>query len=144
MTKELLGTDLKLSDEYWKRGDLQTDLETATKRNQVNDLALVTKHDNLVQALTVRLLTPKGALAKLGHPNYGSRLHELIGELNNVRTRGIAKLYCKETILQDPRVEEILGIEVKSVARNRVDVFVELLPINEAKPLNLVFPFLTG
>lgn len=144
MAKELLGTDLKLTDEYWRRGGLETDLKTVIRRDNLKDLDLVADAENLVQALTLRLLTPKGALSKLGHPDYGSRLHELIGEINNVRTRGIARLYCKEAILQDPRVEKILGIEVKPVTRERVDVHVEILPIDEVKPLNMVFPFYLG
>ncbi len=41
---------------------------------------------------------------RLGHPDYGSRLHELIGEPNNERTRELVRLYAKECISQEPRV----------------------------------------
>jgi phage baseplate assembly protein W len=46
--------------------------------------------DNLKQALLLRFLTPTGELALLGHPDYGSRLSELIGELNNETNRNRA------------------------------------------------------
>ncbi len=144
MPNEIFGTDLKLTDKYWRKGELETDLQTVISRKNLKDFGLAAGYENLAQALTLRLLTPKGELSKLGHPDYGSRLHELIGEINNARTRGIAKLYCKEAILHDPRVEKIISIKANPVSRNRIDVHVEILPIKETKPLNLVFPFNLG
>ena len=59
-------------------------------RTATDDLRTVDGRDNLAQAVINRLLTRQGELAALGHPRYGSRLHELIGEPNNVRIRGKA------------------------------------------------------
>ena len=39
------------------------------------DFRAVAGHDNLAQAVVMRLLTPRGELTPLGHPDYGSRLH---------------------------------------------------------------------
>ena len=54
------------------------------------DLGVVSGLDNLGQAVILRLLTPKGELAPLAHPEYGSRLHELVGRQNTATTRNLA------------------------------------------------------
>lgn len=106
------------------------------------DLRTVEGVENLQQALLLRFLTPVGELASLGHPRYGSRLHELIGELNNDTTRGRIKMYVLQALAEEPRVSEVVSVTVTPSPRDpvRVDVRVRLLPIGEASPLNLVFP----
>ena len=54
----------------------------------------------------MRLLTPRGELAELGHPEYGSRLHELIGSPNSETRRSLAKLFVLESLAQEPRIDE--------------------------------------
>lgn len=65
---------------------------------------------NLVQAILNRLHTHQGALAELGHPDYGSRLHELVGELNNERTRRLAELYIRQCLAQEARIAEVVSV----------------------------------
>jgi hypothetical protein len=60
--------------------------------------------ENLAQAVILRLLTPRGELAPLGHPDFGSRLHELIGQENNTARRNLAKLFILEALKLEPRV----------------------------------------
>ena len=79
--------------------------------NESGDMDVITGNDNLGQSLTNRLLTRKGELGWLGHSEYGSRLHELIGEPNGVLVRAKAELYIRESVLQEDRVEEITGIQ---------------------------------
>ena len=67
------------------------------------DVQTVTGRENLAQAIVNRLLTRRGELTGLGHPDYGSRLHLLVGELNNARTRGLAELYIRDSLAQEPR-----------------------------------------
>ena len=74
------------------------------------DLATVSGRENLAQAIINRLLTRKGDLTTLGHPDYGSKLHTLIGELNNVRLRGKAELFIRECLAKEPRISEIVRI----------------------------------
>ena len=45
------------------------------------DLGTVSERENLAQALILRLMTPRGSLAALGHRAYGSQLYKLVGEL---------------------------------------------------------------
>ena len=79
------------------------------------DLATAQGRDNLAQALILRLLTPKGALRPLGHPDYGSRLPELIGEREDARSRNRARLYVLEALAQEARVTEVLDLTVTPV-----------------------------
>jgi phage baseplate assembly protein W len=107
------------------------------------DLDTWSSVDNLVQVLFLRFLTPAGELAILGHPNYGSRLHELIGELNTETNRNRAKLYVLQVLAAEPRVQEVLSVKVTQSKRDRtqMDIDVSLLAIDSDTPLNLVFPF---
>ena len=133
MADEIFGTDLLLS----KRGPAWNLQVTGS-----GDLETVGGSDNLVQALTLRLNIPRGQLAGLGHPSYGSRLAELVGRPNDATTRNLVKFYTLECIRQEPRVESVLNVKVETTPeRGRVDVHMCVLPIGESVPLNLVFPF---
>lgn len=72
---------------------------------QVFDLDVVHGHEALAQALILRLLTPRGSLAALGHAAYGSRLHELIGRLKTSAVRDLCRAFVLEAVAQEPRVE---------------------------------------
>ena len=101
---KVLGVDLKL------KGD-ELGLDLSVKLS--GDLELVEGGYNLAQAIINRLMTRRGELAELGHPNYGSTLYQLIGEPNNERTRELIKMAVKECVVQDPRVKELLSVSVK-------------------------------
>lgn len=73
---------------------------------EVSDLATLSGRENLAQALILRLLTPRGSLAALGHGAYGSRLSELIGSPKNAATRALCRAYVLEVVAQEPRVED--------------------------------------
>ncbi len=81
----------------------------------VLDLAVASGRENLGQALLLRLLTMKGALAPLGHPQYGSRIPSLVGALNDARTRNLARLYTIEAVGEEPRVKELRRLLVEPV-----------------------------
>ena len=69
------------------------------------DLAVLDGRQNLAQALLVRLLTPRGALAALGHAAFGSRLSELIGRRKTEELRNLCRAFVLEAIAQEPRVQ---------------------------------------
>jgi phage baseplate assembly protein W len=71
----------------------------------LSDLDIISGRENVAQALIVRLLTPKGSLAELGHANYGSRLGELIGQNKTEELRGLCRAYILEAVREEPRVE---------------------------------------
>jgi phage baseplate assembly protein W len=107
----------------------------------LGDLETAAGIDNLVQALLIRFDTPIGELSALGHPDYGSRLHELIGRLNNATTRNLVRLFTLDTLRQEPRVKEVHHLSVETVTGqpDLVLVSIQLSAIDTPTPLNLVF-----
>lgn len=105
----------------------------------VRDFGTVSGRDNLGQALTVRLLTPKGELTALGHPDYGSRLHEVIGATNTASTRNLAKLFVIEALKQERRIEKIVRVDVTPHPVNRflILIAIEVRPVGEDAVLAL-------
>jgi phage baseplate assembly protein W len=149
MVKNLkrFGTDLRLLhnlDRQKSNRDPGNDLSVARRpeTGQV-DLESLSDADNLVQALLLRFLTPMGELAQLGHPDYGSRLAELIGELNSETNRNRAKLYVLQALALEPRVKQVISVQVKQDRKRPtlMEISVSLLAIDSDTLLNLVFPF---
>ncbi len=103
------------------------------------DLDLAVGVDNVVQALTLRLLVRRGELARLGWPDYGSRLHELIGEPNIRRTHVRLMAFAREAIEADPRVVEVTQVRALPGERDVVRLELEVALIDRPAPLNLVF-----
>lgn len=131
MSTEILGRDLRLEP-----GSLGFELAL-----DLGDLDTVAGVDNLVQALLIRFNTPLGDLAALGHPDFGSRLHDLIGSGNTETTRNLVRLFTLETLRQEPRVGEVRSLVVQTIAGqpDRVLVSVDVVPIDQPTSVNLVF-----
>ncbi len=108
------------------------------------DLETVSGRANLAQAIINRLFTRKGELAKLGHPNYGSRLYTLIGEFNNTRIRGLAEIYIREALAQEPRIQEITRMTFarpsRGIDRNVLEATITVKPIGEQSELTFTIP----
>lgn len=128
----LFGADLKL---------LETGGVLDLTGDRSGDLALAVGNDNIIQALQLRLVVRRGELTRLGWPDYGSRMHELIGEANNQRTRTIAMGHARAAIEEDPRVKEVKTVtaRVPTGERDTVRLEMEIELIHENTPLNLVF-----
>jgi len=144
-----LGRDLRLDYAFGMGFFEDADVSTgrAAGPDAGRDLELSDGIDNLTQALVNRLKTRKGELAALGHPDYGSRHHELIGEPNVDRTRNLIKLYVLQALRDEPRIERVLSAKVRAEhdpPRDIVRVELELRVRGESDPLNLVLPFSLG
>src|SRR6476660_8975519 len=126
MSTEILGRDLRLDP-----GGLGFGLAL-----DLGDLDTVAGVDNLVQALLIRFNTPLGDLAALGHPDFGSRLHDLIGSGNTETTRNLVRLFTLETLRQESRVGEVRSLVVQTVdgQPDRVLVSVDVVPIDRPTP----------
>jgi phage baseplate assembly protein W len=133
---ELFGHDLALI------GALSSDL-TATASG---DLRTTTGTENIAQALGMRLRVRAGELARLGFPDYGSRLHELIGEPNTQRTRLLLLAHARTAVEQDPRVVEVTAATATVLPgeRDTVRLALDVALITEPEPLNLVFDVRLG
>jgi phage baseplate assembly protein W len=144
-----LGRDLLLSwagpAGAFTDGDLASAQRPGSTR-PVSDLAVAEGTAQAVQLLVNRLMTRRGELAPLGHPDYGSRHHELVGEPNTERTRNLVKLYVLEALRAEPRVAKVLRCTVRSEARplDVVRLHLEIRLIDRPQPLNLVVPFELG
>lgn len=116
MAIDPFGTDLRL---VFARGSEGADLAVG-----LQDLETVTGVENLVQALTLRLLVDRGELDGLGHPRYGSRIRDLIGEPLDRANLELLRRYVRQELLRDPRVEEVLQVRVTphEPTRDGVDV----------------------
>lgn len=106
---------------------------------RVRDFATVNDRDNLAQAISIRLLTQKGELAGLGHPEFGSRLPELIGEKRTDTTRNLAKLYVIESLKQERRIEKIVEVSVSDQPGHpsQINLMVRVKPVNDSEVLDL-------
>ncbi len=145
----LLGQDLRL--DYALAGGFFEDADLASARRadhaNARDLEITSGLDTLTQAIANRLKTRKGELAALGHPDYGSRHHELMGQPNVQRTRDLIKLYVLQALNAEPRIEKVLTVTVtpeQNPPRDTVRITLVLQIIGAAVPLNLVVPFSLG
>ena len=140
------GADLQL--DYALGGGFFEDADLSTRRRgTARDLGVTSGLDNLTQAIANRLKTRRGELASLGHPTYGSRHHELIGEPNVQRTRNLIKLYVLQALRDEPRIERVLRATVRAEhepPRDTVRIEIEARVVGAPEPLNLVVPFSLG
>ncbi|MBV8642426.1 MAG: GPW/gp25 family protein [Candidatus Eremiobacteraeota bacterium] len=151
---ELFGADLRLLGNLERQSDRDRGSDlfvakrpvTGSAQSDPIDLETIAGRDNLQHALLLRFMTRVGELAILGHPDYGSRLSELIGELNDDTRRNLAKLYTLEALQAEPRVAKVISVTATQNAadRTRVDVNVKLQAIDSPTPLNFVFGVYTG
>ena len=103
------------------------------------DWALAEGEANLGQAITIRLLTPRGELAALGHADYGSRLHELVGRTNTATTHNLIKLYILESLARESRIAKVEDIQVRPdpYLRTLVKVTLTVLPASMPDPVTV-------
>jgi phage baseplate assembly protein W len=102
------------------------------------DLGKVSGRDNLEQAIVLRLLTPRGELAALGHPEYGSRIHELIGQPNTENTRNRLRLFILEALQAERRVAEVVEVVVVDGRhRGSAEVRLRIRPIGATEILDI-------
>ncbi len=106
------------------------------------DLAIVRGRENLGQAILIRLLTPRGELTPLAHPEYGCRLHTLIGRPNTATTRNLMKVHILEALQAEPRVAEVVSVVVEEAQERSTMVAVELrvVPVGETSVV-VIGPF---
>ena len=147
LATDILGRDLaalyRVTDGRHEDVDVRL-AEREARGEHLHDVALIDGIDNAVQAVIHRIKTVKGELAELGHPEYGSRHHELIGEPNSEHNRNLAKLYILQALAHEPRIARIhkAGIRFdRARAPDRVEIVLELSFIGAQRPANLVVPF---
>jgi phage baseplate assembly protein W len=129
-----LGSDVFINHEI-------SDIEFGTN----NDFKLQKSNNNLIQAIVSRLKTYQSEL-KL-HEQYGSKLNDIIGEVSDSLILIRINKIVRAALLQEPRIQDsgILRIDPvfrQNTNRQVVDIYIQVLPINDQQPLNMVFPFI--
>lgn len=106
----------------------ERDTVLANGRDVEWDFTLRDGKENLVQAVILRLLTPRGELTALGHADYGSRVHELIGRENSATHRNLMKLFILEALKLEPRIEKVAELKVAPSpgTKSTVDVWLKV------------------
>lgn len=132
--QEQLGRDLKL-----RFDQTGADLVAAFE----GDFDTVADEDNLAQAIIARLATDEGELYDIGHADYGSRLHDVIGEVNNATTRQRIKAKVEECLVQETRIKQVANINVVPDPDDphAVDIEIAIVPIKGSGYLTVSFPF---
>jgi phage baseplate assembly protein W len=98
---------------------IKTDLRLAFNDNGDGDIVAtgdeagtVDGKDNLVQALTMRILVGRGEISDLGHSRFGSRVHELIGEPLDHTNLELLRRLVRAALKSDPRVTDVTRVVV--------------------------------
>jgi len=135
--------DIKLTNRSF--GTMTSDREFVNLVSDTGgDLDITTGRENLAQAIINRLLTRRGELAQLGHPEYGSRLHELVGELNNLRLRALAELYIRDCLAQESRIEKVRYVTfeppARGIDRNVLKATIGVKAVGEEQDLGILLP----
>ena len=117
----------------------QVTLTAAEGAHTLLDYQTIDGRDNLGQAVLMRLLTPRGELAELGHPEYGSRLDELLGAPNSETRRGLAKLFVLEALAQEPRIAKVEEVTVTPAIESNdlVDILIRVQPVGAAETVTI-------
>jgi phage baseplate assembly protein W len=127
-----------MSDVYLGKDMLLKDNDIVFSNNQ--DLAIVSFRNNLRQAIIDRLKTAKG---EYFNKEYGSELHKCMGKPKNELLKNQATGYIVEALKQEPRINSIEDITITfdSIAQDKVNISITVIPIQSQAPLNLIFPF---
>lgn len=130
--------DLLLTNRAW--GELTSDRDSVNFATDRGDLQLVSGRATLAQSIVNRLLTRVGELSGLGHPDYGSRLYQLVGQPNTRRTQVLADLYIRESLAQEEQIQEIASItfsppSLRADMRNVLEVRIAVRPVADEGPL---------
>ena len=147
-TTPALGRDLlatyRVTDGRYEDLDVSTGGQ-AVRGDLVEDLQVVAGVDNAVQAVIHRIKTVQGELADLGHPDYGSRHHFLVGQPNTVRNRNLVKLFILQALAFEPRIRKVLKADVVPDPQpDRVTIALTLSFVDAPGATDLVVPFNLG
>jgi phage baseplate assembly protein W len=145
MTTDVFGTDLRVvlgppTMAAHDAADLDLRLGAGNVDPGLDGPQLLSGRHNLGQALILRLLTPRGALADLGHAAYGSRLHELIGTNRTEASRALCKAFVLEVVAQEPRVQDqaiAFAFDLTSEGPSELRFTVTVQPVDGSAPVSI-------
>ena len=93
---------------------------------RTGDLETVEGRDLMIQAIRHRLLTRKGELALLGHPEYGSLLEDVISEPNIPDTHRIIETLIRDCLKYEARIKTIISVKASPSEKDKVNILVHV------------------
>ena len=132
------GRDLLVLTKKGKGDEFATDVSV----KRTGDLETVEGRDLMIQAIRHRLLTRKGELASLGHPEYGSLLEEVVGEPNIADTHRIIETLIRDCLKYESRIKNIISVKASSSDKEKdmVHIFVHVELGGEDGELKITYP----
>jgi len=124
------------------RKDENDRIITDVSIERTGDLETIYGRDLMIQAIRHRLLTDKGELSSLGHPEYGSLLKEIIGEPNTPDTHRIIETLVRDSLKHEPRIENIISVAAYPSKEKSDVVFisVHVKLVNDHEELKVLYP----
>ena len=89
------------------------------------DIGLVSELANAVQAIRNRLLTRLGTYPTIDD-EYGSNVHEALGEKINSALISELRVYIENCMLEEPRVYEILSLDISKEGHDTIHLQLQL------------------
>ncbi len=139
MANDLMKSDFMLTAR--DAGQLSSDRNCVDFMVTEGDLALVSGHKNLVQAILNRLYSYLGELKD--KPDYGSRLYQLIGGVNDRQAQLKAALYIRESLAAESRIKEVGDITIEkneAGGANLLQLRVIIVPQGDEVALEIALP----
>ena len=135
ITSYALGRDLALVDSR----DDATKVRGATDelfnlQDATGDVKTVYGHDNLIQAIILRLSTKKGTMPL--HPDYGTEFYTLLGQRVTYDLINKLQVMMKTTINEEPRVKEN-SVTITSKDAVNFDVVIHVNPIDTEEQIQI-------
>lgn len=132
------GRDLLVLTKKGEGDKFATDLSV----KRTGDLETVEGRDLMIQAIRHRLLTRKGEIASLGHPEYGSLLEEVIGEPNIPDTHRIIETLIRDCLKYETRIKNIISVKASPSDKEKdvVHIFVHVELSGEGDELKITYP----
>lgn len=125
--RRLFGVDEYLDNDGDMAGDVNGELVT------------ISGMSNLEMQLRHRVVTQRGELAELGHPEYGSLVPTLIGKMGSPVWYERILLECQMAVQQDPRVQSLGNVSM-TVDNTQVMFSADVLPIGQTGAISVSFP----
>lgn len=115
------------------------DYSSTGEVSNTGDMLLVEGLDNAKQSIRNQILTEKGFYPSVD-TDYGSEIYEVLGEDIEEPTLEALKVYIKNTLLENPRVKEILEINPYLTIDKQLVVMLKVGLVNGTEEdLNITF-----
>ena len=102
-----------------------TDYDSKGLVSSTGDIGLVTELDNAKQAIRNRLLTRIGTYPTID-TEYGSEIHEILGEKHNDELVSQLSVYVNNCMLEEPRVYEVSDLDIEFIEHGNLKLKLQL------------------